>query len=152
MIIQRVALAVILMASMLDGPSALAQTPCADDRPDCQAPLLKLPYSPEYLATTPEKIDVAGPGCVKGQTNPRLPGTCGPVGSATPGGRTCPGAVDSSAPSRIQAPPRRSSPAWWRDTQGCTATSTGALGSLVCHRHKAFEPVRMDHPTWMPLI
>src|SRR5680860_1089145 len=106
MIIQRVALAVILMASMLDGPSALAQTPCADDRPDCQAPLLKLPYSPEYLATTPEKIDVAGPGCVKGQTNPRLPGTCGPVGSATPGGDAAGAGESGSDTTGVETPVR----------------------------------------------
>src|SRR5680860_213464 len=64
-----------------------AQSACPPDDFNCLArPVLESPYSPEYLATTPEKIDGAGPGCVKGQTNPRLPGTCGPVGSATPGG------------------------------------------------------------------
>src|SRR5680860_402887 len=102
--------------------SVHAQEQCSpSDRTCATFPPLISPYDPEYLATTPEKIDGAGPGCVKGQTNPRLPGTCGPVGSPTPRGRTCPGAVDSSAPSRIQAPPRRSSPAWWRDTQDRTA-------------------------------
>ena len=67
--------------------SVHAQEQCSpSDRTCATFPPLISPYDPEYLATTPEKIDGAGPGCVKGQTNPRLPGTCGPVGSATPGG------------------------------------------------------------------
>lgn len=63
-------------------PAVVSAGASACDQLDfrCRADeVLRNPYTGDYLATTPEKIGVAGPGCVRGQTDPRLPGTCFPA-------------------------------------------------------------------------